>query len=103
MTSWKGRATERFDVTLDELRELRQRVDQQQLEASDWRLVGALVSKELVRAEERYARMLAKVAASAAASPHTSEPSSDPKASNDAAASPVGGRQQGGRPSLAAV
>ncbi len=88
MTSWKARPTQRLEVTLDGLRELRRRIDQKQLAASDWPLVGALVSMQIGRAEERAARMLAKIAASAAASPSTSEPPCDPKASDDTAASP---------------
>ena len=62
-----SRPTQRIEVTLDGLRELRRRIDQEQLVASDWLLVGALVSKQIGRAEERYARMLAKIAASATA------------------------------------
>jgi len=89
VTSSKARPTQRLEVTLDGLRELRRRIDQKQLAASDWPLVGALVSKQIGRAEERYARMLAKIAASAAASPSTSEPPSDPKAFDDTAASPA--------------
>jgi len=59
-----------------------------QLESSDWLVFGALVLNLIARAEEREARMLAKIAASAAASPSTSDSPSDPKASDDTAASP---------------
>lgn len=57
-----GRATPRFEVTLDGLRQLRQRIDHKQLEPNDWPLVGALVSKQIARAEATLDRMLAKLA-----------------------------------------
>jgi hypothetical protein len=61
-----GAATERFEVTLDGLRRLHQRVDRKQLEPEDWPLLGALVSKQIARAEGRQERMIAKIAAAAA-------------------------------------
>jgi len=57
----------RFEVTLEGLRQLRHRVDEQQLEPDDWPLIGALVSKQVARAEQRQERMIAKIAAAAAA------------------------------------
>ena len=81
-----------MDTTLDGLRAALRRAHQQQLEASDWPVVRALLSNEVGRIEARDARMFAKIAAAAAASPSESEPStdpSDPKVSNDAAASPA--------------
>jgi transposase len=57
---------ERFEVTLDGLRLLRRRIDHKQLDPDDWPLVGALVSKQIARAEERQERMIAKIAAAAA-------------------------------------
>lgn len=57
---------ERFDVTLEGLRQLRHRVDEQQLDPDDWALVGALVSKQIARAERMQERMLAKLSAEAA-------------------------------------
>jgi transposase len=57
----------RFDVTLEGLRQLHQRVGEQQLEPDDWALVGALVSKQIAHAERMQERMLAKLAAAAAA------------------------------------
>jgi hypothetical protein len=83
-------APERFEVTLDGLRQLLRRAVDRQLDRADWPLIVALVSKQLARAEERNERMIAKVVAAATASPNTSEPLSDAKASNDAAASPAG-------------
>ena len=49
------------------LRQLRDRVNHQQLEPDDWPLIGALVGKQIARAEERQERMIAKIAATAAA------------------------------------
>lgn len=56
----------RFDVTLEGLRQLRDRLDKQQVETDDWPLLGALVTKQIERAERRQERMLAKLAAAAA-------------------------------------
>jgi transposase len=58
-------AVERFEVTLEGLHELRHRVDERQLEADDWPLVGAMVSKHIASAEQRQERMMAKIAAAA--------------------------------------
>lgn len=86
-----GATAERFEVTLNGLRELRHRIDRKELEPADWLLIGALVSKQIVRAEERHERMIAKIAAATAtataAARDTSERGLDPDASNDAAAS----------------
>jgi hypothetical protein len=57
---------ERFEVTLDGLRLLRRRIDHKQLDPDDWPLVGALVSKQIARAEGRQERMIAKIAAAIA-------------------------------------
>jgi hypothetical protein len=57
---------ERFEVTLDGLRLLRRRIDHKQLDPDDWPLVGALVSKQIARAEGRQERMIAKIAAATA-------------------------------------
>jgi transposase len=51
---------------LDGLRQLRHRIDDKQLEAGDWPLLGALVSRQIGRAEARLERMIAKIAAAAA-------------------------------------
>jgi len=58
-----GPTVERIEVTLDGLRHLRQRLDDQHLEPGDWPLLRALVSQLQGRAEARQARMLAKIAA----------------------------------------
>jgi hypothetical protein len=58
---------ERIEVTLDGLRELHGRIDEHSLEPNDWPLLGALVTKQICRAEARLERMLAKLAAEAAA------------------------------------
>lgn len=54
---------QRIDMTLTELRQLRDRIDGRQLEADDWTIVGALVTKLITRTEGRQKRMLAKIAA----------------------------------------
>ena len=61
-----GTTVERFEVTLDGLRLLRRRIDHKQLDPDDWPLVGALVSKQIARAEGRQERMIAKIAAATA-------------------------------------
>jgi len=90
------RPRQRLDVTLNGLRELYQRIRQKQLESSDWLVLGALVLNLIARAEEREARMLAKIAASATASPSTSGPPSDAKASDDTSASPASSSSSSG-------
>jgi hypothetical protein len=52
--------TTRIDVTLEGLRQLRERIDRQQLEGDDWVVVGALVSTFIARTEARQARLRAK-------------------------------------------
>ena len=54
---------QRIDMTLTELRQLRDRIDGRQLEPDDWTIVGALVTKLITRTEARQKRMLAKIAA----------------------------------------
>jgi hypothetical protein len=53
---------ERIRTTLSGLRNLRRRIDQLALEVEDWPVVGALVSKDIARAERRLAKMLEKLA-----------------------------------------
>jgi hypothetical protein len=50
----------RTDVTIEELHQLRERIDRQQLEGDDWVVVGALVSALIARSEARQARLRAK-------------------------------------------
>jgi hypothetical protein len=59
--------TVRFEITLGWLRDLHRRVERRQLEDADWPFIGALVSKQIARAEGRQTRMLAKIAQDAAA------------------------------------
>lgn len=89
MTWSQVRRTQRLEVTLEELRALRRRIDQGPILASDRPVLGALVSQQIGRAEGRAARMLAKIAACAAGLQGTSEPPADPKASDATAASPA--------------
>jgi hypothetical protein len=78
MTSPKGRPTaHRCEVTLDGLHQLRQRIDDKQLEPDDWPLLGALVSKQIARAEQRRERMIAKIAAAQSAKERVADASSD--------------------------
>jgi hypothetical protein len=67
----------RFDVTLEGLRQLHQRVGEQQLEPDDWPLLGALVSKQIARAERMQERMVAKIAAAAAQEAQGQSPDAD--------------------------
>lgn len=50
----------RIEVSLPELRELRARIDRQQLDPGDWAIVGALVGSRITRTEDRIARLRAK-------------------------------------------
>jgi transposase len=61
-----GTTVRRFEVTLEELRQVRRRIDEQQLDADDWPLLGALVSRQIGWAEARLERMIAKIGAVAA-------------------------------------
>lgn len=76
-----GAAPERLEVTLEGLRQLRDRIRQLQLEPGDWRVMDALVSNQIVRTEERHERRIAKVAAAAAAA---AKDTSEPEASSHA-------------------
>ncbi len=73
----------RFDVTLEGLRQLRHRVDEQKLEADDWPLIAALVSKQIARAEQRQERMIAKVVAEACAEASGQGPASSVDAGDE--------------------
>lgn len=55
-----------FEVTLDWMRGLRRRIECRGLEDGDWPLLGALVSKQIAREEDRQARRLAKLLEKAA-------------------------------------
>lgn len=70
--------TQRIDISLTELRALRDRIDGHHLEPGDWPIIDALVSKLIGRAESQQERMAAKIAAQQAA---------DSSASSDGASS----------------
>lgn len=55
--------TQRIETSLDELRQLRGRIDGRYLGPNDWSLIGALVTKLIARTEGQQERMLAKIAA----------------------------------------
>ncbi len=98
-----GATVKRFDVTLDGLRELRRRVDRQELEPEDWPLLGALVSKQIARAEQTQARMLAKIAAATAGAQDAKEPvldagDSGPGESTSSSSSPDANASNSGPP-----
>lgn len=95
MTSPRGEVGTRIEVTLNELREIRYRIAHKQLEATDWALLSALVSKQIARAEDRQERMAAKVAAAAA---DAKEPAADMNASSDSGASTDGASTDGASP-----
>ena len=42
-----GETLEQLEVTIDELRQLRQRVEQRQIEPDDWALLRTLVQEEM--------------------------------------------------------
>ena len=81
-----GARSERLEVTLDGLRQVRDRAKQRQLELGDWPLVVALLSNEVARTEEgqerRRKRVIAKIVAAAAAAEDTSERGRDAGASS---------------------
>ncbi len=66
--------TRRIDISLNELRELRGRIDGQHLEPDDWPIVEGLVTKLITRAESQQERMLAKIAAQQASGADGSAP-----------------------------
>jgi hypothetical protein len=51
----------RIDVTLQDLRELRARIDRRQLDPGDWGIVGGLVESRIARTEAQLARLRAKL------------------------------------------
>ena len=51
----------RIDVTLQDLRELRARIDRKQLDPGDWAVVGSLVESRIARTEAQLARLRAKL------------------------------------------
>jgi transposase len=86
VSSSKARSTQQVEVTLEELYAVHQRIGQEQLAASDWRVVGACVWKEVMRVKGLQDRKATKIAAAAAASSEASEVGAD-DASSEAGAS----------------
>jgi transposase len=64
---------QRITITLDELRQLRHRIDDQELESNDWTVVEALISSVIARKEAQQRRMLAKIAAQEAQKAQSSD------------------------------
>jgi hypothetical protein len=69
---------QRFEVTLDELRQLLHRIEHRQLESDDWGLFGAFVSQKIARAEDRQERLIAKIRAEEAATAAAADNASGP-------------------------
>jgi len=51
----------RIDVTLQDLRELRGRIDRRQLDSGDWAVIGGLLEARIARTEAQIARLRAKL------------------------------------------
>jgi transposase len=79
----------RIELSLDELRPLRSRIDDHQLETDDWPIFGALIDKLIGRAESLQERMQAKIDAQQAAESAMEEPSSDAASREDASTEPA--------------
>lgn len=80
----------RIDVTLQELRELRARIDRRQLDPGDWGIVGGLVQSRIARTEAQIARLRAKLDSQrhgAAADPEDPGEGPDSGSTNEANAS----------------
>jgi transposase len=81
---------QRIDICLSELRALRSRIDDRDLELDDWPIIEALVNKLIGRAESQQERMAAKIAAQKAADASADasmEASSSQAASSDGVSS----------------
>lgn len=61
----KVSAPKRLEITLEELRQLRDRTDRAELTREDLRIISAVLSKEVSRAESRQERVIAKITAKA--------------------------------------
>ncbi len=59
--------TLRIEITLDGLRQVRERINQQRLETSDFAIFGAFVSNKIALEEAKQDRLLARIAADRAA------------------------------------
>lgn len=83
----------RIDVTLQDLRELRARIDRRQLDPGDWGVVAGLVDSRIARTEARLARLRAKLdrdRTGNAAPPSGSASDGSSKAAGDAGDQPSG-------------
>jgi transposase len=78
---------QRIDIRLSELRALRSRIDDRDLELEDWPIIEALVNKLIGRAETQQERMAAKIAAQRAADASIMETSSSQATSSDGVSS----------------
>ncbi len=78
---------QRIEIRLSELRALRSRIDDRDLELEDWPIIEALVNKLIGRAESQQERMAAKIAAQRAADASIMEASSSQAASSDGVSS----------------
>ncbi|MCW8821610.1 MAG: hypothetical protein OQK45_05255, partial [Sulfurovum sp.] len=78
---------QRIENRLSELRALRSRIDDRDLELDDWPIIEALVNKLIGRAESQQERMAAKIAAQRAADASIMEASSSQAASSDGVSS----------------
>ena len=74
----------RIELSLDDLRPLRSRIDDHRLETDDWPIFGALIDKLIGRAESLQERMQAKIDAQQAAESAMEETSSDAASREDA-------------------
>lgn len=63
----KDGAPKRLEITLGELRQVRDRADQGQLHPDDLRIVSAVLSKEVTRVEARQDRVIDRISAAGAA------------------------------------
>jgi hypothetical protein len=90
--------TQCIKTSLNELWQLRGRIDRQALAEGDWPLVGAMVSQHIARTEARLARMLEKLEAIDAAEGKEASSGSDPEADR---AGDSDGSRDGGPPSNA--
>jgi transposase len=90
----------RIDVTLLGLRQLRARIDREQLDAGDWRVLGSLVDSRIARTEAQIVRLQAKLDKQRQATANETQVAdakpSDPDATSDAS---VPNLDEGSKPS----
>jgi hypothetical protein len=76
------------DIPLEEFRQMRDRIDKQQLEPGDWPIVEAIVSNIIDRKEAQMSRMIAKIAAQNAEQGSDSDADQGSELTTDADAAP---------------